>query len=115
MYFKRLKAASDETGAEAVIIETMKAMLVSWNLVYPKNHPDKSKAGMPVPLTEEALRDDVMVQLRDKMLGCMTWQLEGDIDPEDPLEDQIKQIDNKASEKSMAEIMAGIDTEIVGN
>ena len=114
-YFRQLQAASEDTEAEAVAISTMKTCLTKWNLEYPSNHPDKKKAGKPVPITEETLKNDVMVHVRNHIMNVLTWAVASDVDPEEPIESKIEKVNQKASGKSIAELMAEADAELVGN
>lgn len=114
-YFRQLQAASTDEEGEAVAISTMKMCLVQWNLKYPENHPNKKKAGKPVPITEDALQNDVMVHLRNHIMNVLTWAIPSDVDPEEPLESKIEKINQKASGKSIAELIAEADAALVGN
>ena len=39
----------------------MAILITKWNLEYPKDHPNKDKAGKPVPITEEAIKNDLLI------------------------------------------------------
>jgi hypothetical protein len=114
-YFLNIRAANDDAAGEAIAINAMAILITKWNLEYPKDHPNKDKAGKPVPITEEAIKNDVMVHVRNHMLNIITWSATSDVDPESPITSQVKLIEQKASGKSLAEIMAEADAELVGN
>ena len=48
-------------------------------------------------------------------MNIMTWAVGSDVDPEEPLDDQIKKINQRAEGRDLAEIMAEADAEMVGN
>lgn len=114
-YFAKMRAAEGDEGGEAVAISTMVMLITKWNLEYPDHHPDKSKAGKPVPITDVAVKADVMTHVKNHMMNIITWGVESDIDPEAPIADQVKMVEQKASGKSLADIMAEADAAIVGN
>ena len=114
-YFLNIRAASDDVAGEAVAINAMAILITKWNLEYPKDHPSKDKAGKPVPITEEAIKNDLMVHVRNHMLNIITWNATSDVDPEAPIANQVKMVEQKASGKALSEIMAEADAALVGN
>jgi len=115
-YFIDLRACGDDMAAgEAIIASTMKLLITEWNLKYPEDHPDKSKAGQPVPITEDAIKKDVMSHVKNRMINIMTWGDTSDVDPDAPLTKQLKVVEQKVAGKRLEELMAEADAAMVGN
>jgi hypothetical protein len=114
-YFLDIRAAEDDAASEAVAISAMELLITKWNLEYPKDHPDKEKAGKPVPITAEAIKSDVMSHVRNHMINIITWGVASDVDPEAPVAQQVKAVEQKAAGKKLAELMAEADAALVGN
>lgn len=115
-YFRELRmTGTDEDAGESVVANMMAMMITSWNLEYPKKHPDTAKAGQPVPRTAEAIKGDLMVHLRNRIVNIMTFASDSDIDPEDPIEEQVEKIKARDTQKTLAELAAEADAELVGN
>ena len=114
-YFADIRAANDDEAGEAVAISTMAGAITQWNLVYPDHHPDQEKRNKPVPINAEVIRDELMTHVRNHMMGIITFGIDSDVDPEATIAEQMKQIQQKASRKTLAEIMAEGDEALVGN
>jgi len=112
-YFKKLESLPSAKAKEIYQAGFVaKRLIVDWNQTYCSA---SDQAGEPLPITAEAFSAlDDMVQGR--MVRIMFRQSESDLDPEDPVEDQLKTMmdSDRTAEEALAELDAE-DAESVGN
>ena len=115
-YLETIRGSKDNKEAELWSAKAVASLLSEWNVTYPNDHPNEDLRGKPVPITPDVLLKECYPPTYNRLMNVVLGMSEGDIDPDDSIEDQLKTVDNQnKSAEELQQMLAKIDAEKVGN
>lgn len=115
-YLEMMRGNMEAKEKELLTAKVVADLVTEWNLTYSDDDPRDELRGKPLPITPEILMNETYPQSYLRLQNVILGFSESDIDPDDPVDSQLRTADNrKKSADELFAIMVSDDVQKVKN